>query len=207
MTGSPCPLRSTAWGRRAPGLPLLFLPRWARPSPRKPPTALPTLPGTTAAAVPRRPPNGGRTGLPDGRAPPSPAPGPRVRTEPSSALSLQMGRVRENSLESHSRTMVRSARAASLALRFRTLVQGAAFPGRVELRARAKPWRSAGTAWAAGPQRGCPHPRKSLVAPTCPLRTETLQRALTLVVSLIFTLSSKQCRRFLLLKRLNMKSD
>lgn len=70
--GADCPvLCAPARGRRAPGLPLLFLLRWARPSPRKPPAALPTLPATAAAAAPGRPPHGGRPGRTGGRLRPS----------------------------------------------------------------------------------------------------------------------------------------
>lgn len=94
--------------------------------------------------------------------------GPRVRTEPSSALSLQMGPVPECSLESRSGTMVRSARAASLALRFHTLVRGAAFPGRVELRARGEALELRRYRLGCGTTEGVPPPREELGGPDLP---------------------------------------
>lgn len=211
VAGPPCPLRSTAWGRRAPGLPLLFLPRWARPSPRKPPTALPTLEG-------RRRPQclGARPTVDaqDGRAPPSaPARGaPRAHRAQLGPLAAD-GTCGESGLESRSGTMIGSARAASLALGFLTLVVGHGLPWARGTRRRlgvrrleARPGgceAGAGTALAATPERGSPTPGTVGKTAWCPpphlVLLQRRLRALALLGSLLSALSSKQFQRFLFL--------
>lgn len=151
-----------------------------------------------------------------------------MRTEPSSTPSLQTDVCGESGLESRSGTMVGSARAASLALGFRTLVggRGAAFPGRVEPCAGAgtKAGSSAGRcearagiAVAVGPERGVPHPRHwwedSLVAPpTCAFLQRRLSACLHYLVHSFSLFPQNHFKGFgfsllLLLKRLNMKKD
>lgn len=156
VTGLLCPLRSTAWGRRAPGLPLLFLLRWARPRSRKPPAALPTFPGTTAAAVPRRPAHRGRTGRTD-------APLPRRRRGggacapspawPRSAVPLSADRTcaGRSDLESRSETVVARTRIRVGGAWNRTRGGKARSLARRQSRACEA---GAETAWAAGPARG-----------------------------------------------------
>lgn len=159
MTGPPCPVRFTAWGRRGAGASPAFPPEVGEAEPTEAPGSPAHPRGTTAAAVPRRPPHGGRTGRPrpslaGAGAPacaPSPARPPRCRWDVCG----------ESGLESRSGTMVGSARAASLL--FRPLTGGAAFPGLMEpgagaeRRLEARPGgceARAGIALAAGPERG-----------------------------------------------------
>jgi hypothetical protein len=156
----------------------------------------------------------------DGRAPPSPAPGPprahRVQHCPHLCRRDVCG---DRGQESRSRTRIGSARAASLALRFRTFVGGAWNPkldaagegskfDRAALRA------AQVSLWLQD-QRGVPPTpgtvgRRAWRSPTrALLRRRLSYLILTLLDSLLVALSSKQFQRFLLLllKRLNMKND